>query len=174
MAYNFSTDVYTLRLLINDIDSSNYQYTNCQLTQMLLFGARLVLQEFNSIDTEYTITIDFETPNYDISPDPDDLMSNLMILKAACLINQAQMTEKSIMDGIKASCGPASVSMISSGSAGVYKFLSEYGACALYEKLKHKTEVLDAFSNFSVKGILTPYIDYYGNICSGGRYGCGN
>src|SRR5574339_394773 len=95
----------TLRILINDLDSTNYTYSDDRLSQTLVVAAKLINQEVE-FDNEYTISIE----NVTITPDPvddgDEVYVNMMILKAACIVDQSTFRTKANIEGVKAALGP--------------------------------------------------------------------
>lgn len=75
-----------LRYMINDLDSTNYAYTDARLQQSLLVGAQLV-------STELTFNKDYEinVAGSSLTPDPtdeprDDSFINLVCLKSTVII----------------------------------------------------------------------------------------
>ena len=77
--------VRIVRHLINDLDSSNYTFTDDRLEESVLVAAQLLLKE---VDFDNTYTID--TDALDMSPDPttlttkDDAFINLASLRIKC------------------------------------------------------------------------------------------
>lgn len=93
-----------LRYIINDFDSSNYTYTAIQLQKFLVVAATLVITELPDWgDTIGSYTID--TENITITPDPIDTspvgFSNLIVLKAACIIGRAELKKIGATGGWK-------------------------------------------------------------------------
>lgn len=83
-----------LRYIINDFDATAYKYTDAQLKKFLVISASLVVTELPDwADTLGSYTID--TSAGTISPDPVETspsgFSNLIVLKAACIIGRAEL-----------------------------------------------------------------------------------
>lgn len=88
--------VLILRHLIDDLDCDNYKYTNRRLEELLIVAAQFVNVDV-SLRQEYTIDADQLT----LTPDPtdrsarDESFVNLMILKAACILERAEARKAS-------------------------------------------------------------------------------
>lgn len=80
-----------LRHLIDDLDCTAYKYTDRRLEELLIVAAQFVNVEVD-LRQEYTIDADQLT----LEPDPtdrsqrDESFINLMILKAACILERAE------------------------------------------------------------------------------------
>lgn len=94
-----------VRHLINDLDSSNYTFTNDRVEEAILVAAQLV---FLDVDFEQTYTI--EVDGSSLSPDPtdssnkDDSFINIVCLRTACLLLGSEvktnaLSAMSIKDG---------------------------------------------------------------------------
>ena len=146
-----SSLVTMLRTFINDIDSSNYTYTDSRLQQLLVIAAMYVKQEID-FDTTYTVDVAQVT----ISPDPvdtgDDAFSNFVVLKAACLSDQGMYRSRALAAGLKARIGPAALDTV--GHLAGFKELLTEGPCAAYVTLKKEW----LFGNAYVRAILGPFI----------------
>lgn len=144
--------VIMLRSLINDLDSSDYRYTDSRLQQLLVVAAMYVEQEID-FDTDYTIDVS----GISISPDPvvagDTVFSNFVVLKAACLADQGLYRTKALAAGIKARLGPAQLETVEHLSG--FKELLTSGPCASYATLKKEYEFGD---NLGIRAILSPFI----------------
>lgn len=139
--------VEVLRILINDFTAPT-TYSDEDLEQLLLVSARYVIQELN-LTTTYTIDFSAGT----ITPEPDLILINFMVLKAACLTNTWTFNSKAIMEGITAKCGPAVMTVKS--DANLILGLLQQGPCKTYEELKMQYN----FGNPDIiKGILSPFI----------------
>lgn len=144
-----STEI--LRVLINDLDDSDYKYTDNTLEQTLLVAARYVIQEIN-LGTNYTVNF----LGGSVSPDPssDYTFLNFMILKAACLTNVWTFNEKAIVEGIMARCGNYAQLSVKAGGDIVLALLDK-GPCAVYQELKTQHN----FGNTNIhKAVLSPFL----------------
>lgn len=80
-----------LRHLIDDLDCTDYKYTDRRLEELLIVAAQFVNVDVD-LRQEYTIDADQLT----LDPDPtardarDESFINLMILKAACILERAE------------------------------------------------------------------------------------
>jgi len=141
-----------LRYMIGDNTSGTYKYTDGELQTLLTVGARFVDQD---IDSPNSYTISVETTG--ISPDPtsipDDVFSNLTVLKAACITDEWSTRKHAIREGITAVCGPTKLG-IDTGAEGL-TLLITHGPCATYDRMK--TEY--AYGNTrNIKGIMSPFV----------------
>jgi hypothetical protein len=153
-----------LRVLINDLDDSDYTYTENRLLDVLVVAAKYVQQDIDLVNT-YTINV----RTHKISPDPtdDDQFTTLVVLKSACILDQGKFRSQALLEGIKASCGPASLSV--AGNSAAFKTILEKGPCAGYAELRDANN----FGDFQgVHAILSPFNGpqwspdehgYYGN-----------
>lgn len=120
-----------LRTLIFDF-ADEPEYSDSRLLQLLIVSAKLVNQDV-SLDNDYTVSM----TSLSITPDPlaleDEEFLGLICLKAACLADQGQYRSRMLLEGIRVSCGPGSLS-VSSHLAGFAKLLEE-GHCAAYNAL---------------------------------------
>lgn len=100
------------------------------------------------------------------SPLEHPSFTNLMVLKAVCMIDQAGLRIKAAMDGIRATAGPATLQVMSSSPS--YALLFSQGACAAYNSLKEDLCwrcVIN--SGIGAGQILGPFV----GICSGTNTG---
>lgn len=142
-----------VRSLINDT-SDQPTYSDERLLQLIVVAAQYV--EFDVVlDNTYVINI----ANPDITPDPtllevkDNIFISLVGLKAACLADQSTFRTKAALEGIRASLGPANLSV--AGSLSGYKTLLEEGPCKLYDQL---TEHWDVQNATAIQAILSPFV----------------
>lgn len=93
-----------LRYYINDLDATNYTWTDNQLKKFLVLAASLLfgneLKEFNTqIGGPYTVDTSAST----ITPDPVDNqpegVGNLIVMKAACLIARSEYKRAGAVGG---------------------------------------------------------------------------
>lgn len=142
--------VAMLRVLVNDIDGATY--TNHRLQHVILVAGVLVLTELE-FATSYEINIGAQTLSPDPTSNEDDAFFGLMILKAACIIDQSEYRTKA---GQSISVSDARSSIKADGLAGAYKVILEIGACKAYEEAKRAYQ-LGAFSGSGVgRAIMTP------------------
>ena len=146
-----------VRELINDVDPTNYSYSDMRLETSILVAAQLVQTE---VDFENTYTIDVEQCY--LRPDPtdpttglttadkDDGFINLVALKTACNIMGSEMKTQAL-NAVRVSDGPSSIDY--TAVAAHIKFLYEY-ACKKYEEYKFNYA---AGNNAVGKAILSPY-----------------
>lgn len=145
-----STEI--LRVLINDLDDSDYKYTDNTLEQTLLVAARYVVQEIN-LGTDYTVNF----LGGSVSPDPssDYIFLNFMILKAACLTNVWTFNEKALVEGIAAKCGNFAQLSVKAGNDIVLGLINN-GPCKTYQELMTQQN----FGGLG-KAVLTPFVSNY-------------
>jgi len=140
-----------LRSLINDLDDSNYTYTDDRLQTMLLVAARLMLI---NVDFANVYTIDVTANG--LTPDPtdpnyqDDAFVVLTCLRAACIILGNEIKAES-GNAISIKDGPSAIDLrgVTVTLTTLYKDLS-----SRYEEL-----LLEYRAGNSVAGeaILGPY-----------------
>ena len=142
-----SISIQLLRTLINDLsDDSTY---NDDILEMTLRTAA----SYVNLELGFSYTVNLTCG--DITPDPvsDNVFINFVVLKAACIINGWHFQEKSLVQGIRARCGPAEL-QVNTGSSILLALLTE-GPCRLYEQLREQY----LFGNVdSIKAILSPFV----------------
>ena len=100
-----------VRHLINDLDSSNYTFTDSRIEESILVSAQLVLHEIN-FDKTYTIDVDGSS----LSPDPttsgskDNSFINLVSLKSATVLLGSELKTHSL-NAIALKDGPSSLDL---------------------------------------------------------------
>lgn len=142
-----STSLQLLRVFINDL-SDDPTYEDDILEMTLRTAATFVNHE---LGFSYTVNLTCG----DITPDPstDDAFINFIVLKAACLVNNWRFQDKSLVEGIRARCGPAEL-QVTAGRSVLLAFLTQ-GPCKFYEDLVQEYK----FGNINcIKGILTPFV----------------
>lgn len=147
-----------LRVFIGDFED-NAQYTDSRLCQILLSAGFYVSGDLCGCSKLSSVSVDFV--NSTITPDPltNPILANLIVLKAACLIDQSNFRLKAIRDGISAVCGPAKISVSGSSS---YKALFEYGPCKAYDELKYQCCVLGSISEAKYcRMVVSTFVDQY-------------
>lgn len=155
------TDIYdyvwTLRVLINDLDPDNEKYSDEDLIKILGVAAKQAISMCGALASKYEVTVDFSLPTFDICPEPPSQIQSLVVLKAACLMDTIDMKDSAISAGIKAVCGP--ISMQTSGSnAAAFNNLIDKGFCGSYKDLCDKIEFRDPLVNATnVAAILGPF-----------------
>lgn len=139
------------RTLINDLNDP-YEYSDSRIQQVLVVAGKYVQFDVN-LDHSYKIDVS----NNNITPDPtiddDSIFISLVCLKAACLIDQSTFRTKAAMEGIRASLGPASLSV--SGQGAVWKTILDEGPCATYDELTSHWDVKDASA---IRAVLSPFV----------------
>lgn len=138
----------TLRVLINDLGSPP-TYSDARLEQTCAVSAKLIQQEC-VFSTSYEVSVEDST----ITPDPQDdpVFMNMMILKAACLVDHSTFRTKAALEGVKAAMGPANLQV--SGHLGGFRTILEVGTCATYTELKDQL----VWGNIDVvKAVMSPF-----------------
>jgi len=140
-----------VRTLINDLDQNNQNYSDERLLQVIAVAAKYVQFDI-SLESNYIIDV----VNLNISPDPtandDSLFISLTGLRAACIIDQSALRTKAALEGIRASLGPAQLSV--AGSLAGFDLILEKGPCAAYKEFIAYWDVKEATA---VRAILSPF-----------------
>jgi len=140
-----------VRTLISDL-SDNPTYSDERLLQTIVVAAKYV--QFDVV-LDYSYNLNIAEPN--ISPDPtindDSIFISLVCLKCACLIDQSSLRTKAALEGIRASLGPASLSV--GGSLQGLQMILDHGPCAAYEELTSHWDVKEATA---VRAVLSPFV----------------
>lgn len=120
-----------VRAFINDLDESDYEFTDERLEQLISVAAKLV-----NMDLEKTYTINVTSPA--ITPDPvtelDEIFVNLLVLKSACMIDHGNMRVKAALAGLTAKAGPASIS-VGGEHFKALQTIVEQGPCKMYAEV---------------------------------------
>lgn len=139
-----------VRGLINDMDESNYTYSDILIKQQVVYAAHFLKCSVN-FTTTYTIDI----PALSITPDPDgssdgNCFINLSVLKAACQIMQGEV-KTAAAEAIKVTDGPSSMDI-----SGIYKAKKDLydQMCEDYERAKLQAQIGDFSTG---EAVLTPY-----------------
>jgi hypothetical protein len=140
-----------VRTLVNDIGET-YTYSDERIQQVIVVAAKYV--QFDVVlDNTYTVNVSVP----DISPDPtdnnDDIFIALVSLKAACIVDQSTFRTKSAMEGVRASLGPASLSV--AGQSAAWRTMLELGPCAAYDELTSHWDVKEATA---IRAVLSPFV----------------
>lgn len=121
--------VVMLRTLINDLDESDYTYTDSRLEQTIAVAAMYVNKD---LDKSYFIDVN----GPEISPNPytenDLAFINLIVLKSACIIDQGTFRVKAAVAGLMAKAGPATLQ--TGGHLDGFKTLLALGPCGAYKE----------------------------------------
>lgn len=140
-----------VRTLINDLEDQPV-YSDERLIQAIVVAAKYVQIDVNLLN-DYTIDIS----NPQITPDPtnngDETFAGMIALRSACIMDQSSLRTKAAMEGIKASLGPANLSV--NGSLNGIMLILEKGPCALYEQLKNNWNMGEASH---IRAILSPFV----------------
>lgn len=139
-----------VRYLINDIDSSNYKYTDARIETSVLVSSQFVSLELD-FPNVYSIDLSADT----LTPDPtdsstkDDSFINLVALKTACIIIGSEMKTEAA-NAISIKDGPSAIDLrgVSSALGILYKDL-----CDKYTAMADKYK----FTGGTGQAILGPY-----------------
>lgn len=139
-----------VRYLINDVDSTNYKYSDARIEKTTLVGAQFV-----SLELEFVNNYVVDIANDTISPDPtdsdtkDSSFINLAALKTACIIIGSEMKLEAA-NAISVRDGSSSIDLrgVSSTLAILYKDL-----CDKYSKMADDYK----FTGETGQAILGPY-----------------
>ena len=140
-----------VRTLINDFGPEQ-EYSDDRLLQVIVVAAKYVQFDV-ALDHKYDVDVSNPTISPDPTDDRDEIFISLVSLKSACIIDQSQLRSKAAIEGIRASLGPASLSV--GGSLEGLRVLLEKGSCAAYDELVSHWDVKEATS---VRAILSPFI----------------
>jgi len=140
-----------VRHMIDDVDDTNYTYTDARLEKALLVSAQLTVM---NVDFPNVYTINIEECS--LSPDPtdtatkDDAFIALICLRTACLILGGEIRSES-GNAISIKDGPSAIDLrgVTQTLSSLYKDI-----CARYDQL-----LLEYRAGSSVAGtaILGPY-----------------
>jgi hypothetical protein len=140
-----------VRTLINDW-SDQPVYSDERIIQIITVAAKYV--QFDVVlEHQYSVDVTNLVLDPDPTTDRDEIFISLVSLKTACLIDQSTLRTKAAMEGIRASLGPASLSV--GGSLAGLKMIIEEGPCALYEELTSHWDVKDAAA---IRAIFSPFV----------------
>lgn len=146
----FDNMLTPLRVMINDLDSAAYTYSDDVLKKTLVTAASYVRQD-TGIGTQYIL--DYQTPEIAPSPELDDQYNTFVAVKAACLKLQWDVQARAVAAGVRARCGPVSMET-DSGSASVLTALLNDSFCGAYEEMKRQYNFGSA-NNY--RAILSPF-----------------
>lgn len=141
--------VIMVRHLIDDLDCTDYTYSNERLETAILVSAQIVQSE---VDFEQVYSINVEECT--ITPDPldprDDSFINLVALKTAAIVMMSEYKTHS-MNAVSVTDGPSTINL--TAVAGFIKTLYE-NAQKGYEK--YKFNYLSGAASLG-KVVLSPY-----------------
>ena len=123
-----------LRVFINDLTGATY--SDARLEQTIIGAAFLVNGDLAGSTCINVPDLDFCDQSFSANITDSQYAQYLLLvlLRAACLIDQAEMKSKVNSSGLRAVCGPASLSVNS--STGDLAILFDRGNCANYQKTK--------------------------------------
>jgi hypothetical protein len=152
--YNLDEMVLILRILIGDMDSIDY--TDEKIKKILWASSKLVMAEISLYKGYAVSNVDQTTGDFTIEPDTiTDLMCSLITMKAACMINTAQLMYNSAVSGFNVSCDRAKIS--SSAGSGTWQILFEKGPCETYNKLKLDAQTYNARNGMFFKAVIPTF-----------------
>lgn len=139
-----------VRTLINDMNEP-YQFSDERIQQTILVAAKYV-----QFDVVLEHLYDINVVNATITPDPtddnDEIFLILTSLKSACLVDQGTLRTKAAMEGIRASLGPANLTV--AGAASGWEMILKHGPCKLYDDLIEHWDVANASA---ISAVLSPF-----------------
>ena len=140
-----------VRTLINDLNDQP-TYSDERLLQVIAVAAKYV--QFDVVlDNEYSVNV----VDFSMSPDPtvinDNIFISLVALKSACIIDQSALRTRAALEGIKASLGPAMLSV--NGSLDGLISILDKGPCASYDELNSHWDVSQATA---IRAVLSPFV----------------
>jgi hypothetical protein len=140
-----------VRHLINDLDSSDYKYSNKRIETSILVSSFLVLN-----DADFSNAYNINVEQCQLSPDPtdaatkDDAFVALVALRTSCIILGSEVRSEA-GNAISIKDGPSAIDLrgVSSTLLTLYKDLSE----------KYESMITDYTAGSSIGGqaILGPY-----------------
>lgn len=119
------------RVFIDDL-GPEYEYSDTRVCQMLNIGAFYVSADLCDCPN-LALTVNLTESTVDPDPLSNPVLANLIVLRAICLIDTNVARTRAAFDGIKAVCGPASMSTTGGVSLNA---LFSHGACKMYQDLK--------------------------------------
>ena len=160
-----------VRHLINDLEPSNYKYSDDRIETSILVSAQML-----TIETDFPNVYSIDIANGQLSPDPtiidtkDNAFINLTALKTACIIVGSELkTEASNAISIKD--GPSAIDLrgVASTLSILYKDLSDK-----YSKLLLDYRAGGSIVGHAILGPYSPASDYvvrtHGDYDSRGGY----
>lgn len=120
-----------LRVLINDMDSA--LYSDERLLQVIKAAAYYVNTDLSCCAAIAKPELD-ECGDFVGDPLEYPPFANLVLLRAACLVDQGTLRTRLAAEGVKAVCGPVSMQVM--GGSSSFQILLDQGPCASYNSLK--------------------------------------
>lgn len=139
-----------LRALINDWEPT-HEYSDARLESLLCVAAHYSISDV-SFETTYTISVSDTSISPDPTTDNDTTFINLVVLKAACIIDKGNMRLAAMTAGLKATCGPAVMDTLSRMPG--FSTLIDKGYCASYEELSKQIAFGDTRL---IRAIMSPF-----------------
>lgn len=161
-----------VRVYLGDFDG--LEFTNERLLQVL--GAAQFCVSTDLACCDYVKIPPVSTCGFTcFEPTEFPSYAQLLVLKAVCIINMGVVRGRAVADGIRASCGPASLSISSSSS--FFDALAKGGACKAYDELKIQlcfkcplqsgvmcAQIVGAFTSKNMRGGCCTS-NHYGKSC---------
>jgi hypothetical protein len=137
-----------VRTLIDDFGDVPV-YSDSRIEKCLIVSAKYV--QFDVVlEHSYDVNVETSTITPDPTIDNDEIFIMLTALKAACLVDQGTLRTKVAMEGVRASLGPASLSV--GGSTSAWEKVLNHGPCKLYSDLIEHWDVANASAIAAVIG----------------------
>jgi len=145
-----------LRVVIDDnAYQGSYTYSDARLRETLVVAAMFVCQ-----DVDFAIDYTVDTIHSTISPDPyteeDKVFMNMVVMKAACLIDLGHYRAKTFSAGLEARCGPAVLKTLNQLPG--FKDLLALGPCKMYDDLKEEQKFSGDRLNSLIHFVLSPFV----------------
>ena len=154
------------RALVGDFDVPP-TWSDSRATEILKVAAYQVTTDLTACSIVTKPTLNLCTGEFSENPYLYPSFFNLWQLKAACIVDQGVVRSKSIMEGIRAVAGPASLSIM--GGNGAYTSLFNNGPCQGYqdmlENLCFRSPLTSAASCSQILGVFVS--EYLGDKCNG-------
>lgn len=146
-----------VRHLINDLDSTNYKYSDKRIETSILVSSFLVLNDAN-FNNSYNINVE----QCQLSPDPtdletkDDIFVALVALRTSCIILGSEVRSEA-GNAISIKDGPSAIDLrgVSSTLMSLYKDLSEK-----YSDLLRYHVAGNSVAGQAILGPYSPASDY--------------
>lgn len=157
-----------VRHLINDLDPSNYKFTDSRIETSILVAAQLTLMnvDFNNI---YSINVEscLLSPDPTDAPTKDDPFITLVCLRTACIIIGSEIRSES-GNAISIKDGPSAIDLrgVSQTLTVLYQDL-----CNKYDKLLLEYRAGNSVAGQSILGPYSPGSDLIGRGYSDHRSG---
>ena len=154
------------RALVGDFDTPP-TWSDSRATEILKVAAYQVSTDLSGCSVVTAPTINLCTGEFTQNPYLYTSFFNLWQLKAACIVDQGLVRQKSITEGIRAVCGPASLQVMGGNSA--YSTLFNNGPCTAYTKMREdlcfRNPIASAANCSQIVGTFVS--EYLGDHCNG-------